>query len=223
MGWPHCGPTPKADTHPAFMPRNRQPFPLLGCHLGGKSEARASGTEDAPVFSVLSWSGHCSLSLGLRGRHTVRGLLNPVASNALGRGAIVVSTAPHLAASWCLSAADPFDPLLLPADPDAQPSSKPDLFGEFLNSDSLATPSASFPSTHSAPPPACSPDFLHLGECGLCVAWGWEVGHVLTLHGLCPDPVWLQVFPPLGRGGGQWPLGFRGGRKARSGAWHMAR
>ncbi|XP_046512108.1 cyclin-G-associated kinase isoform X1 [Equus quagga] len=60
--------------------------------------------------------------------------------------------------------ADPFDPLLLPADPDAQPSSKPDLFGEFLNSDSLAAPSASFPSTHSAPPPACSPDFLHLGD-----------------------------------------------------------
>ncbi|XP_004432258.1 PREDICTED: cyclin-G-associated kinase [Ceratotherium simum simum] len=60
-------------------------------------------------------------------------------------------------------AADPFDPLL-PTDPDALPSSKPDLFGEFLNSDSLAAPPVSFPSTHSAPPPACSADFLHLGD-----------------------------------------------------------
>ncbi|KAM7159405.1 cyclin-G-associated kinase isoform 1-T1 [Molossus nigricans] len=61
------------------------------------------------------------------------------------------------------TAADPFDPLLLSSDPDAQPCSRPDLFGEFLNSDSLAPPSASFPSTHSAPPPACSPAFRHLG------------------------------------------------------------
>ncbi|XP_058402474.1 cyclin-G-associated kinase isoform X3 [Diceros bicornis minor] len=59
--------------------------------------------------------------------------------------------------------ADPFDPLL-PTDPDALPSSKPDLFSEFLNSDSLAAPPVSFPSTHSAPPPACSADFLHLGD-----------------------------------------------------------
>uniref|UniRef100_A0A8C5V235 Cyclin G associated kinase n=1 Tax=Microcebus murinus TaxID=30608 RepID=A0A8C5V235_MICMU len=54
---------------------------------------------------------------------------------------------------------DPFDPLLLPSDSDTQPCSKPDLFGEFLN----ATPPA-FPSTHSAPPPSCSADFLHLGD-----------------------------------------------------------
>lgn len=66
-----------------------------------------------------------------------------------------------------VSAADPFDPLLLTAaDPDAQPCSKPDLFGEFLNADTLAAPSSSFPSTHSAPPPACSTDFLQLGELG---------------------------------------------------------
>ncbi|XP_066241436.1 cyclin-G-associated kinase isoform X1 [Saccopteryx leptura] len=61
-------------------------------------------------------------------------------------------------------AADPFDPLLLTSDPDTQPCSKPALFGEFLNSDSVAAPSASFPSTHSAPPPACSTDFLQLGD-----------------------------------------------------------
>ncbi|XP_045690127.1 cyclin-G-associated kinase isoform X3 [Phyllostomus hastatus] len=62
------------------------------------------------------------------------------------------------------TAADPFDPLLLPADPDAQPCSKPDLFGEFLNADALAAPSPPFPSTHSAPPPACGTDFLQLGD-----------------------------------------------------------
>lgn len=60
--------------------------------------------------------------------------------------------------------ADPFDPLLVTCDPDAPPCSRPHLFGEFLNSDSPAAPSASFPSTHSAPPPACSTDFLQLGD-----------------------------------------------------------
>lgn len=63
-----------------------------------------------------------------------------------------------------VSAADPFDPLLLTSDLDAQPCSKPNLLGEFLNSDSLAAQPASFPSTHSAPPPACGTDFLQLGE-----------------------------------------------------------
>ncbi|XP_025742697.1 cyclin-G-associated kinase isoform X3 [Callorhinus ursinus] len=62
------------------------------------------------------------------------------------------------------AAADTFDPLLLPSGPDTQPCSKPDLFGEFLNSESPAAAPASFPSTHSAPPPACSTDFLHLGD-----------------------------------------------------------
>ncbi|KAM5283688.1 cyclin-G-associated kinase isoform 2-T2 [Hipposideros larvatus] len=60
-------------------------------------------------------------------------------------------------------AADPFDPLLVTCDPDTPPCSEPHLFGEFLNSDSPAAQSASFPSTHSAPPPACSTDFLQLG------------------------------------------------------------
>ncbi|KAL4842281.1 hypothetical protein H8958_004892 [Nasalis larvatus] len=61
------------------------------------------------------------------------------------------------------AAADPFGPLLLSSDNDSQPCSNPDLFGEFLNSDSAAVPS-SFPSAHSAPPPSCSADFLHLGD-----------------------------------------------------------
>lgn len=58
---------------------------------------------------------------------------------------------------------DPFDQFLLSSNSDTQPCSKPDLFGEFLNSDSVAS-STAFPSTHSAPPPSCSTAFLHLGD-----------------------------------------------------------
>ncbi|XP_055977480.1 cyclin-G-associated kinase isoform X2 [Sorex fumeus] len=57
--------------------------------------------------------------------------------------------------------ADPFDPLLS-SGPEPQPCPKPSIFSEFLSPDCTATPS-SFPSTHSAPPPAGS-DFLQLGE-----------------------------------------------------------
>uniref|UniRef100_A0A8C8YRE7 Cyclin G associated kinase n=1 Tax=Prolemur simus TaxID=1328070 RepID=A0A8C8YRE7_PROSS len=97
-----------------------------------------------------------------------------------------------------IPAADPFDPLLLPSDSDTQPCSKPDLFGEFLNgeflnSDSAATPPA-FPSTHSAPPPSCSADFLHLGTCRLskellggCVLL--QVALVLTRCAPSPGPL----------------------------------
>ncbi|XP_055977479.1 cyclin-G-associated kinase isoform X1 [Sorex fumeus] len=56
---------------------------------------------------------------------------------------------------------DPFDPLLS-SGPEPQPCPKPSIFSEFLSPDCTATPS-SFPSTHSAPPPAGS-DFLQLGE-----------------------------------------------------------
>ncbi|XP_057627165.1 cyclin-G-associated kinase isoform X2 [Chionomys nivalis] len=58
---------------------------------------------------------------------------------------------------------DPFDQLLLSSNSDAKPCSKPDLFGEFLNPDSVAS-STAFPSTHSAPPPSSSTTFLHLGD-----------------------------------------------------------
>ncbi|XP_037685106.1 cyclin-G-associated kinase isoform X2 [Choloepus didactylus] len=48
--------------------------------------------------------------------------------------------------------ADPFDPF--PMASDAGP------LGELLHPDALAA----FPTTHSAPPPSCSADFLHLGD-----------------------------------------------------------
>uniref|UniRef100_A0A8C6DFG1 J domain-containing protein n=1 Tax=Moschus moschiferus TaxID=68415 RepID=A0A8C6DFG1_MOSMO len=72
-----------------------------------------------------------------------------------------LAPAPH---SQTTPAADPFGPLLLPPDTDAPPSSQPNLFGEFLNVDAPAAQPAPFPSTHSAPPPACGADFLHLGD-----------------------------------------------------------
>ncbi|XP_063475416.1 cyclin-G-associated kinase isoform X15 [Symphalangus syndactylus] len=61
------------------------------------------------------------------------------------------------------AAADPFGPLLLSSGSDSQPCTNPDLFSEFLNSDSVTVP-PSFPSAHSAPPPSCSADFLQLGD-----------------------------------------------------------
>uniref|UniRef100_A0A452ERY7 Cyclin G associated kinase n=1 Tax=Capra hircus TaxID=9925 RepID=A0A452ERY7_CAPHI len=74
------------------------------------------------------------------------------------------SPAPAPRTETTAPAADPFGPLLLPPDTDAPPSSQPDLFGEFLNSAAPATQPTPFPSTHSAPPPACSTDFLRLGD-----------------------------------------------------------
>ncbi|CAK6433374.1 unnamed protein product [Pipistrellus nathusii] len=82
----------------------------------------------------------------------------------LGGETPLLFTSPAPATGGRPAAADPFDPLLLTSDPDAQPCSKPSLLGEFLTSDSLATPPVSFPSTHSAPPPACSTGFLRLGD-----------------------------------------------------------
>ncbi|XP_023975230.1 cyclin-G-associated kinase isoform X1 [Physeter macrocephalus] len=88
------------------------------------------------------------------------------AGGLLGGDAALLFTSPASAPSAraTVPAADPFDPLLLPSDPDAQPHSQPDLFGEFLNSDSPAALPASFPATHSAPPLARGTDFLHLGD-----------------------------------------------------------
>ncbi|XP_060004957.1 cyclin-G-associated kinase isoform X2 [Lagenorhynchus albirostris] len=88
------------------------------------------------------------------------------AGGLFGGDAALLFTSPASAPSTrtTVPAADPFDPLLLPSDPDAQPHSQPDLFGEFLNSDSPATLPASFPATHSAPPLAHGTNFLHLGD-----------------------------------------------------------
>ncbi|KAM4854644.1 cyclin-G-associated kinase isoform 1-T1 [Thomomys bottae] len=61
--------------------------------------------------------------------------------------------------------ADPFDPLALSSISNTQPCSKPDPFGNFLSSDSTVSSALpAFPSTHSAPPPACSTAFLHVGD-----------------------------------------------------------
>ncbi|XP_072475847.1 cyclin-G-associated kinase isoform X4 [Notamacropus eugenii] len=65
------------------------------------------------------------------------------------------------------SAADPFDPFTTSSSPETQSHSNPDLFEDFLSPSSAPASSSMFPSTHSAPPPSSSSDFLHLGSsCG---------------------------------------------------------
>ncbi|XP_026519159.1 cyclin-G-associated kinase-like [Terrapene carolina triunguis] len=61
------------------------------------------------------------------------------------------------------SAADPFDPFTMSSGSEKPTLSGPDLFGDFLNPNATST-SSIFPSTHSAPPPSSSSDFLHLGN-----------------------------------------------------------
>uniref|UniRef100_A0A8C6VHL7 Cyclin G associated kinase n=1 Tax=Naja naja TaxID=35670 RepID=A0A8C6VHL7_NAJNA len=57
--------------------------------------------------------------------------------------------------------ADQFDPFTVNAD--SPTLTGPDLFGDFLSSNAPTVP-AMFPSTHSAPPPSSSTDFLNLGD-----------------------------------------------------------
>ncbi|XP_023363468.1 cyclin-G-associated kinase [Otolemur garnettii] len=113
--------------------------------------------------------------------------------------------------------ADPFDPLLLPSDSDTQPCSKPDLFGEFLNSDSVVAPPA-FPATHSAPPPSCSTDFLHLGDLPVepvkmtasssqpDLLGGWGTWAEATVPGPAPTPA--TEGPVFSSGGQPAPSGL---------------
>uniref|UniRef100_A0A6J0VCM0 Cyclin-G-associated kinase isoform X1 n=1 Tax=Pogona vitticeps TaxID=103695 RepID=A0A6J0VCM0_9SAUR len=69
------------------------------------------------------------------------------------------SSAPSAGAASA-SGADPFDPFTVT--PDNPSLAGPDLFGDFL-SPNAATISGMFPSTHSAPPPSSSTEFLNLG------------------------------------------------------------
>uniref|UniRef100_A0A8C3IA47 Cyclin G associated kinase n=1 Tax=Chrysemys picta bellii TaxID=8478 RepID=A0A8C3IA47_CHRPI len=62
------------------------------------------------------------------------------------------------------SAADPFDPFTMSSGSEKPTLSGSDLFGAFLNPNATST-SSIFPSTHSAPPPSSSSDFLRLGKC----------------------------------------------------------
>lgn len=89
-----------------------------------------------------------------------------------------------------VTTADPFDALLLTSDLDAPAQPQPDPFCEFLNADPAAPP-APFPSAHSAPPPACSTDFLQLGEWPAPRPWA----HPAWLPVLPPGKVWAGVHP----------------------------
>lgn len=121
-------------------------------------------------------------------------------------------TSQHLISTCFLgvSTADPFDSLLLTSDLDAPAQPQPDLFCEFLNADPPAPP-ASFPSAHSAPPPACSADFLQLGEWSPLQPWA--------------DPAWLPVLRPQEDVMGWRPpqVLFSGGVEGRLwGCWRAA-
>ncbi|XP_042305529.1 cyclin-G-associated kinase isoform X3 [Sceloporus undulatus] len=70
------------------------------------------------------------------------------------------SCPPPTAASTSSSSADPFDPFTV--NPDNPTLTGPDLFGDFLSPNAPAGSSV-FPSTHSAPPPSSSTEFLNLG------------------------------------------------------------
>uniref|UniRef100_A0A452I0E0 Cyclin-G-associated kinase n=1 Tax=Gopherus agassizii TaxID=38772 RepID=A0A452I0E0_9SAUR len=90
--------------------------------------------------------------------------------------------------------ADPFDPFTMSSGSEKPTLSGPDLFGDFLNPNATST-SSIFPSTHSAPPPSSSSDFLHLGK-----------------HCYCPGPSgggfpaggFGQKSAPSQKGGNQW-------------------
>lgn len=160
-GWgQHLAPQPPAGEPAALRADSQAPvaLPLPPSHrlpLLGESRVRPLWHPAPP------WSRRCGLSLGLRGR---RAGWDPLDLEADTWGPRHHTEPPICPLSGYFSAADPFDPLLLPSGSSSQPCSKPDLFGELLNSESPATAPASFPSTHSAPPPACSADFLHLGK-----------------------------------------------------------
>uniref|UniRef100_A0A452I070 Cyclin-G-associated kinase n=1 Tax=Gopherus agassizii TaxID=38772 RepID=A0A452I070_9SAUR len=113
----------------------------------------------------------------------------------LGEGAdFFFSSQPQPSAS---NQTDPFDPFTMSSGSEKPTLSGPDLFGDFLNPNATST-SSIFPSTHSAPPPSSSSDFLHLGKC----FW----------HCYCPGPSgggfpaggFGQKSAPSQKGGNQW-------------------
>ncbi|XP_061490065.1 cyclin-G-associated kinase isoform X1 [Rhineura floridana] len=73
------------------------------------------------------------------------------------------STNPHQSSAPSSSTADPFDPFTMSSNSDNPTLTGPDIFGDFL-SQNAPTVSDVFPSTHSAPPPSSSTDFLNLGN-----------------------------------------------------------
>uniref|UniRef100_A0A8C6VKT8 Cyclin-G-associated kinase n=1 Tax=Naja naja TaxID=35670 RepID=A0A8C6VKT8_NAJNA len=73
----------------------------------------------------------------------------------------ISSNTSNVVLCFVLSLADQFDPFTVNAD--SPTLTGPDLFGDFLSSNAPTVP-AMFPSTHSAPPPSSSTDFLNLGD-----------------------------------------------------------
>uniref|UniRef100_A0A8C0J3I9 Cyclin-G-associated kinase n=1 Tax=Chelonoidis abingdonii TaxID=106734 RepID=A0A8C0J3I9_CHEAB len=121
---------------------------------------------------------------------------------------------------------DPFDPFTMSSGSEEPALSGPDLFGDFLNPNATST-SSIFPSTHSAPPPSSSSDFLHLdlpkmtssaSHPDLLSGWdSWADSPATTKlasqqHCYCPGPSgggfpaggFGQKSAPSQKGGNQW-------------------
>lgn len=211
---------------PASAPSTRTTVPAGRCRRqewARRSRQSAVQGDREPPEDLLRQAGVSGVSalplpLGATGSWEGRPGADP-----LGRGCALWCPRSRAPASWCPATADPFDPLLLPSDPDAQPHSQPDLFGEFLNSDSPATLPASFPATHSAPPLAHGTNFLHLGKCGLHTGGGatgpGEMGSALLPppeRGRSPCPLCMPCWVPgeVGRQTlGHWHVASHGGRR----------
>uniref|UniRef100_A0A8C0J4F5 Cyclin G associated kinase n=1 Tax=Chelonoidis abingdonii TaxID=106734 RepID=A0A8C0J4F5_CHEAB len=104
--------------------------------------------------------------------------------------------------------ADPFDPFTMSSGSEEPALSGPDLFGDFLNPNATST-SSIFPSTHSAPPPSSSSDFLHLGKC----FW-----HDFLVKVSVAFPRFSSLLSQLSQGpsGGGFPAGGFGQKSAPS-------
>uniref|UniRef100_A0A8C0J3J3 Cyclin-G-associated kinase n=1 Tax=Chelonoidis abingdonii TaxID=106734 RepID=A0A8C0J3J3_CHEAB len=103
---------------------------------------------------------------------------------------------------------DPFDPFTMSSGSEEPALSGPDLFGDFLNPNATST-SSIFPSTHSAPPPSSSSDFLHLGKC----FW-----HDFLVKVSVAFPRFSSLLSQLSQGpsGGGFPAGGFGQKSAPS-------
>ncbi|XP_016050673.1 cyclin-G-associated kinase isoform X2 [Erinaceus europaeus] len=148
------------DSQPEPPPQDSS-VDLLGLHTGGAAPPPGQACVAPPsnadlLSSLLGAPSHEDAPASLLGGESPLLLANP--THPLGAQSTPREGPSAAASQHSLPLSDPFDPLLLAPRLDPQP----DLFGDFLSSDCPAGPPP-FPSTHSAPPPACS-DFLHLGD-----------------------------------------------------------
>nr|XP_014351407.1 PREDICTED: cyclin-G-associated kinase [Latimeria chalumnae] len=135
---------------------------LLGLHSNAPSE------QVLPATGMKSSSSNADLLSDLFAGSTAKAPQEATGDLLVGGEEFFFSTSqssvnqgPSSTAS--ASSADTFDPFGTSATSVKETSSGPDLFGDFLSSNSGSTPSA-FPSTNSAPPPSSSSELFNLGN-----------------------------------------------------------